>query len=178
MIFTPTEIQGVLVIVIEPFEDDRGFNARSWCAREFEEHGVAARMVQANIISNRKRGTLRGLHWQAAPHPQNKLFRCVRGSVYDVVVDMRPESATYMRWISVELSAGSYRHLLIPEDCAQGFQTLEDDTELVYQVSDFHAPETERGIRFDDPSLGIEWPLQVTNISEKDKAWPDLKAPA
>ena len=133
-------------------------------------------MVQANIIFNRARGTLRGLHWQAPPRAQHKLFRCVKGAVYDVVVDMREESSTYLTWISTELTESNYKHLLIPEGCAQGFQTLEEYSELVYQVSDFHAPEFERGIRYDDPALGIDWPLEVTMISEKDRSWPDLQA--
>lgn len=175
MNFIETKLKGVYIIEPERIRDNRGFNARAWDGETFKAQGLDPRVVQVNIIYNGSGGTLRGLHYQEPPRAQNKLFRCVRGAMHDVVVDMRPESPTYGHWTSVELTAENYRQLYIPERCAQGFQTLEDDTEVVYQVTDVHAPECERGIRYDDPEFGIEWPLEVTVISEKDKNWPGIK---
>jgi dTDP-4-dehydrorhamnose 3,5-epimerase len=172
MIFTETPLAGAFVIDIEPIADDRGFNARSWCVREFEAHGLPTGLVQHNIIRNRRRGTLRGLHYQASPFAQSKLFRCTRGAIYDVIVDLRPDSPTYLGWFGVELSADSYRMIFVPEQFGQGFLTLTDDAELVYQVSEFHTPAAERGARYDDPAFGIKWPAPIVVLSEKDRRWP------
>jgi dTDP-4-dehydrorhamnose 3,5-epimerase len=178
VIFTEIGVAGAYLVDIERKEDPRGFNARSWDAMEFETRGLAGRFVQANILYNRARGTLRGMHYQAPPKGENKLFRCMRGAVFDVVIDMRPESSTYREFATVDLSAEDRRQLYIPEGCAQGFQTLEDDTELIYQVSEYYAPEFERGIRYDDPAFAIPWPMEPTVISEKDRAWPDIVIPS
>lgn len=172
MIFTETAIPGAFVVELKPFHDQRGFFARSWCQREFAERGLADQMVQGNVSYNRRRGTLRGMHYQRAPHAEAKLVRCTRGAVYDVALDLRPDSPTYKRWTAVELSADSQRMFYIPPGCAHGFLTLADDTELTYQVSAFYTPEAEGGVRYDDPAFGISWPIEVTVISEKDRSWP------
>lgn len=174
MIFTETELPGAYLIDIEAREDERGFNARLWCAREFAELGLETCVVQANTIFNRRRGTLRGLHYQSPPHAEAKLFRCLRGAIYDVIVDLRPESPTYRRWLGVELDAASRRMLYVPPRFAQGFVTLEDSTEVTYQVSEYYAPDYERGIRYDDPAFCISWPTEAAVISPKDRSWPDF----
>jgi dTDP-4-dehydrorhamnose 3,5-epimerase len=171
--FTPLPLEGAYVVTLEPISDKRGFNARAWCEREFAEAGLPTRTAQINIISNRLRGTLRGMHYQAPPMTESKLFRVTRGAIYDVIVDLRRGSPTCGQWTSVELHADRYQLLFVPERVAQGFQTLYDDTELTYQVSQFYSPEHGRGFRYDDPAFGIDWPLPVTEISEKDRAWPD-----
>jgi dTDP-4-dehydrorhamnose 3,5-epimerase len=173
MRFFETALAGAYVIELERHEDDRGFNARTWCEREFQEHGLMPRLAQANVIFNRRKGTLRGMHYQLPPHAESKLFRVTRGAICDVIIDLRAGSPTYEQWAAFELRADSYRMLYVPERFAQGFQTLQDDTELVYQVSESYAPEFERGIRHDDPAFSIEWPLAVTAISQKDRSWPD-----
>lgn len=175
MRFVESPLAGAYTIELERREDERGFNARAWCAREFEAHGLTARLAQANIISNRRRGTLRGLHYQLPPHAESKLFRVTRGAIYDVIVDLRPESPTFEQWTSFELRADGYTMLYVPERFGQAFQTLEDDTELMYQTSAFYAPGYERGIRYNDPAFGFEWPLEVAVISEKDRSWPDYE---
>ena len=175
MRFVETALPGAYVIELELREDDRGFNARTWCEREFQEQGLTTRLAQANVIFNRRRGTLRGMHYQVAPHAESKLFRVTRGAIHDVIIDLRPDSPTYEQWAAFELTQDSYRMLFVPESFAQGFQTLEDDTEVVYQVSERYAPEFERGIRHDDPAFAIEWPLEVEVISEKDAHWPDYQ---
>lgn len=173
MRFTPLPLEGAYHIALEPVADKRGFNARAWCEREFAEAGLPTRIAQINIIANRLRGTLRGMHYQAPPMTESKLFRVTRGAIYDVIVDLRPGSPTQGRWTSVELRADRYELLFVPEGFGQGFQTLEDDTELTYQVSAFYSPEHGRGFRHDDPAFGIDWPLPVSEISEKDRTWPD-----
>jgi dTDP-4-dehydrorhamnose 3,5-epimerase len=175
MRFLETSLAGAYIIELERREDARGFNARTWCEHEFREHGLTTRLAQANVIFNRRRGTLRGMHYQVPPHAESKLFRVTRGAVHDVIIDLRPESPTYEQWAAFELTPDDYRMLYVPERFAQGFQALEDDTELVYQVSAFYAPEFERGIRHDDPAFGISWPLPVEVISAKDRAWPDYR---
>lgn len=175
MRFLPLPLAGAYVIELEPVRDHRGFNARAFCAREFEAQGLCPRFVQTNIIANGPRGTLRGMHWQAPPAAEVKLFRVTRGAIYDVVVDLRPGSPTYAEWTSVELHARDYRMLYVPEGFGQGFQTLEDETELTYQVSAFYTPEAGRGFRPDDPAFGIRWPLPVSAISDKDRSWPDFR---
>jgi dTDP-4-dehydrorhamnose 3,5-epimerase len=171
--FTETTLKGAYVIGIEKLEDDRGFNARAVCQKEFTAHGLISQFVQANILFNRKKGTLRGFHYQTPPCAETKLFRCVRGAVFDVIIDLRPASPTYKKWFGVELSAGNYKMLYLPGNFAQGFITLADDTELFYQVSEFYSPGHERGIRHDDPAFGVSWPLSVEVISTKDKSWPN-----
>jgi dTDP-4-dehydrorhamnose 3,5-epimerase len=174
MVFRETALKGAYVVEVEKRRDVRGFNARMWCQREFGAQGLAANLAQINIISNKRKGTLRGMHYQAAPHGENKLFRCSRGAVFDVIIDLRAESSTYKKWIGVELTAKNYRMLYVPENFAQGFLTLEDDTELAYHVSEFYAPQSERGVRYDDPTIGIRWPAPIEVVSDKDKNWPDL----
>lgn len=174
MRFLETRLPGAYVVEPQPIEDERGFFARAWCEREFGEQNLASRMVQRNISGNRKRGTLRGLHYQTAPHEEAKLVGCTRGAVYDVIVDLRPGSATRGKWLGVELTADNRRMLYVPGGFAHGYQTLADDTEVAYQVSAFYAPDVERGIRWDDPAFGIEWPItDDVVLSEKDRAWPD-----
>jgi dTDP-4-dehydrorhamnose 3,5-epimerase len=172
--FTETEIPGAFIIDLEPHTDERGFFARTFCAREFAEHGLTTTIAQVNASYNHRRGTLRGMHYQAEPAGEAKLVRCVSGAIHDVIVDMRPGSPTYLRHVAVELSAANRRQLYIPELCAAGYQTLADDTEVCYQVSEFYTPASERGLRHDDPILGLRWPLPVTEISAKDVAWPLL----
>jgi dTDP-4-dehydrorhamnose 3,5-epimerase len=171
MTFRETMLKGAFVIEIERLEDRRGFFARAWCQREAEANGLISRVVQTNISFNTKRGTLRGMHYQVAPSEQAKLVRCTRGAIYDVMIDLRPDSPTYMRWVGVELTAANYTMLYVPERFAHGFQTLEDHTEVTYQVSQFYAPESERGIRYNDRAFGVEWPLRVEVISDKDLRW-------
>ena len=172
MIFRETTLKGAFVIEMEKFADERGFFARAWCQREVEANGLISRVTQTNISFNKKRGTLRGMHYQVAPYEQVKLVRCTAGAIYDVIIDMRLDSPTYRKWTGVELTAENYRMLYVPEHFAHGFQTLEDTTEVTYQVSQFHSPESERGVRYDDPVFQVEWPLPVAVISEKDIAWP------
>lgn len=178
MRFTPLSIAGAYVIDPEPIEDHRGFNARVYCEHEFAQHGLATRMVQTNLIVNGPAGTLRGFHWQAPPKLESKLFRCTRGAMFDVIIDMRPDSRTFERHETVELTADNRRMLYVPEQMAQGFMTLEDDTEVTYQVSGFHSPGVEQGIRWDDPYFAIPWPAEVTTISGKDAGWPDYEGKA
>lgn len=175
MIFRPTDIPGALLIDPEPSEDERGFFARVWCAREFREHGLNDRMVQSSISSNRKAGTLRGLHFQAAPHAEAKTVRCTRGSVYDVIVDLRRDSPTFTRHFATVLSRDNRRIVYVPEGVAHGFQTLEDDTEVVYQMSEYYAPECAGGVRWDDPAFKISWPdVETRIVSTRDRAFPDF----
>lgn len=178
MRFVELPLAGAYVLEVEPIEDARGFNARAFCEHEFAAHGLRFPMVQTNVISNRSAGTLRGFHWQTPPHLESKLFRCTRGSVYDVVIDMRPDSPTFEQWAGVELTAESRRQLYVPESFAQAFVTLEDDTEMTYQTSEFHTPRAERGIRWDDPHFGIDWPTEVRVLSDKDASWPDYRRTA
>lgn len=174
MIFTETELKGAYIIDLERREDERGFFARTLCQQEFEAHGLVARIVQANTSYNKLRGTLRGMHYQRAPFAETKLVRAVRGAIYDVIVDLRPDSPTHMRWIGVELTADNRRALFVPEGFAHGFQTLEDDTDVTYQVSAFYTPGAEGGARYNDPTFDIQWPLPVSVISDKDATWPDF----
>jgi dTDP-4-dehydrorhamnose 3,5-epimerase len=174
MKFVPTTLQGAYVIEVEPREDERGFFARAWCQREMAEHGLDPKVVQCNLSFNHTRGTVRGMHYQLAPHQESKLVRCLRGSIFDVIIDLRPESPTYAKWFGVELSAEKRNMLFVPEGFAHGYQTLGDDTEVFYQVSEFYQPGSEAGIRWDDPSFSIQWPIQATLISAKDRGHPDF----
>lgn len=176
MKFVETVIKGPFVIEPERQEDERGFFARVFCEREFSALGLETRYVQCSISYNLRKGTLRGLHYQAPPHDEVKVVRCTRGAIYDVIVDLRPDSATHGRWVGVELSADNRRMLYIPKGCAHGFQTLEDDCEVFYQISaEYHSPSA-RGLRHDDPGLAITWPLPVTLLSERDRMLPKLTA--
>lgn len=165
-------LPGVIGIELEPRADDRGFFARSWCQQEFEAQGLNSRLVQCNVSFNYRKGTLRGMHFQAAPHAETKLVRCTKGAIYDVALDMRPESPAYKRWVGVELTAKSRQMLYIPEGCAHGFLTLEDETEVFYQMSEFYHAESARGARWDDPAFAIAWPEEVQVISERDATYP------
>jgi dTDP-4-dehydrorhamnose 3,5-epimerase len=175
MTFTELPIAGAYHVEVEPFQDDRGLFARAWCQDEFAEHGLTAPFVQANIAQSHAAGTLRGIHYQDAPYEEGKCVRCLRGAVYDVVVDLRPDSPTYLQWHAETLTAERRNALYVPEGCGHGYQTLEDDTELFYQVTAPYAPGAEQGIRFDDPALNIEWPEAVTVLSDKDRAWPPFQ---
>ncbi len=175
MIFCETHLKGAYVIDLEKIGDPRGFFARGWCRREFAEQGLNPQVVQSNVSFNRVEGTLRGMHYQVAPFEETKLVRCTRGAIYDVIIDLRPESPTYMQWFGVELTADNYTMLYVPENFAHGFQTLTDQAEVIYHVSQFYAPQAERGVRYDDPAFGIEWPQAVRVISDKDKGWPDYR---
>ena len=172
MKFVETILKGAYVITPDIIEDDRGFFARTFCRREFAEMGINSDFVQGNISYNKKKGTLRGMHYQIRPHAEVKLIRCTAGAIYDVIVDLRPESPTFRQWISVELTAANHEMLYIPERFAHGFQTLSDDTEVIYHHSAYYAPENEHRLRFDDSSLGIAWPLPVAVISDRDKNHP------
>jgi dTDP-4-dehydrorhamnose 3,5-epimerase len=175
VIFTETRLANAFVIDPEPYADERGLFARTFCAREFAEHGLDTTPVQCNVSLNRGRGTMRGMHWQAAPHEEAKLVRCTHGAIHDVIVDLRPDSATFGEHVGVELTAGNRRMLYVPEGFAHGFLTLEDDTEVFYQMSAFYEPDAARGLRYDDPALGIRWPAEVRVVSERDRSWPDWK---
>ena len=174
MIFTETTLQGVFIIEPELLEDDRGFFTCLWSREEFSRHGLNGRVVQANVSFNKQRGTLRGLHFQIEPHQEAKLVRCTAGAIYDVVVDLRENSPLFRHWIAVELTSRNRLMLYVPEGFAHGFQTLEDDTEIAYQLSEYYYPESARGVRWDDPALSIEWPLPVTVLSERDREHPLL----
>jgi dTDP-4-dehydrorhamnose 3,5-epimerase len=171
VIFTETKLRRAFVIDLDRREDDRGFFARTFCQHEFEEHGLKPVIAQANLAFNRRKGTLRGMHFQFPPAPETKLVRCTRGAILDIIVDLRPESPTFLEHVSVELTADNHRALYVPERFAHGYQVLEDDTETSYQVGEFYAPDHEGGLRFDDPGLGLDWPHPVTEMSEKDREW-------
>jgi dTDP-4-dehydrorhamnose 3,5-epimerase len=174
MIFTETKLKGACIIEIESREDERGFFARSWCEDEFKKHGLNPRLVQCNISFNKKRGTLRGMHYQVAPFAEAKVVRCTMGSIYDVIIDLRPDSPTFKQWVSVELTAENRRALYVPEDFAHGFQALSDNTEVFYQMSEFYHPECARGIRWNDPAFGIEWFSVPCIISRQDNEYADF----
>jgi dTDP-4-dehydrorhamnose 3,5-epimerase len=174
MIFTETKLRGAFIIDIDPRQDSRGFFARVFCQREFEEHGLKPIIAQANTAFNRRRGTLRGMHFQFPPAAETKLVRCTRGAILDIIVDLRPESPTYLGHVAVELSAENHRSLYVPKRFAHGYQVLEDATETSYQVGEFYTPGAESGLLYNDPGLGLSWPLEITEISEKDAAWRPL----
>ncbi len=174
MQFTETIIKGAFVIEPERIEDERGFFARTFCRREFEAHGLNPNLVQCSVSFNRKKGALRGMHYQAAPHQECKLVRCTRGAIHDVIVDLRSESPTCKRWFAVELNAANRLMLYIPEGLAHGFQSLADDSEVFYQISEFYSPGHSRGLRWNDPAFAIDWPIAATIISERDRNHPDF----
>jgi dTDP-4-dehydrorhamnose 3,5-epimerase len=174
MIFTETKLRGAFIIDLDRKEDNRGFFARTFCQHEFEEHGLRPVIAQANLAFNKRKGTLRGMHFQFPPVAETKLVRCTRGAILDIIVDLRPESPTYLEHIAVELNADNYTALYVPERFAHGYQALEDMTETTYQVGEFYAPGVEGGLAPGDPDLGLSWPLPVSEISEKDAAWAPL----
>ena len=178
MTFLDTPVQGAYVVQPEPREDERGYFARTWCADEFRARGLNTDIRQCSISFNRKKGTLRGLHYQAAPFEEAKLVRCTRGAIFDVALDLRPGSPTYLRHAAVVLDSRETSMLYIPEGCAHGFQSLEDESEVSYQISQVYAPECARGVRWNDPAFGILWPMAPTCISERDRDYPDLIVPA
>jgi dTDP-4-dehydrorhamnose 3,5-epimerase len=172
--FEESPLAGAYTIEMDRLEDERGFFARSYCAEEFAARGLRAAMPQSSVSFNARRGTLRGLHYQAEPHAEDKLVRCTAGSIYDVIVDLRPDSATARRWFGVELSAANHRSLFVPKGLAHGFMTLRDDTEVLYMISAPYAPGFERGVRWNDPAIGIAWPAQPSVVSARDAAYPLL----
>lgn len=174
MIFTETNLKDVLVVDLEKREDERGFFARTWCKREFQDKGLKPSWVQANTAYSRFKRTLRGMHFQIAPHQEIKLVRCIQGRIFDVAVDLRPASETFLRWTGIELSSGNHRMFYVPEGFAHGYLTLSDDVEILYMVSAAYSPEAERGVRWNDPAFGIKWPEQPRIISEKDNSWIDF----
>ena len=176
MKFSPMALAGACIIDIEPVPDERGFFARSWCREEFARHGLNPDLAQCSISFNKKHGTLRGMHYQTKPHEETKVVRCTHGAIYDVIVDLRPESSTFQKWIAVELSADNRRMLYVPPGFAHGFQSLVDDTEVFYQISAIYHPESARGVRWNDPAFGIEWPATERVISDKDRQYPDFGA--
>jgi dTDP-4-dehydrorhamnose 3,5-epimerase len=177
MHFTEGQLPGTYLLVPNRIEDERGFFARAYCRQELEAHGLSPRIVQANTGFSHRRGTLRGLHYQVAPHQETKIVRCVRGAVFDVVVDVRADSPTRGAWMGTRLTAENGHALYVPEGVAHGYLTLEDDSEVLYFVSQYYAPDAERGLRYDDPAVGIDWPIRVVEVSDKDRTWPDF-APA
>ncbi|HEB87794.1 MAG TPA: dTDP-4-dehydrorhamnose 3,5-epimerase [Gammaproteobacteria bacterium] len=175
MKFSKTKLDGAYVIELEKLEDNRGFFARTWCQKELEANNLAAQVAQANVSYNAKAGTLRGMHYQVSPYEETKLIRCTRGALYDVIVDLRPDSPTYKQWIGIELTADNYKMLYVPANFAHGFITLEDSTEATYFVSEFYTPGAEQGLRWNDTEFGIDWPRPAEIISDKDADWPDFK---
>lgn len=176
MIFTETALKGAYIIDIEPRPDSRGFFARAFCQKEFEAHGLKPIIAQANVAFNNLKGTMRGMHFQFPPAAETKLVRCTRGAILDIIVDLRTESPTYLQHVAVELTADNHRALFVPERFAHGYQVLEDKTETSYQVGEFYSPGFEGGLLYSDPRLGLNWPLPVTIISEKDRSWQLLDA--
>ncbi|MBT3313780.1 MAG: dTDP-4-dehydrorhamnose 3,5-epimerase [Anaerolineae bacterium] len=174
MIFREMKLKGAYIIELEPHQDKRGFFARSWDGNIFGEHGLSGQVIQQNISFNKKKGTMRGMHYQAPPYQETKLVRCVRGRIFDVIVDLRPDSPTFKEWLGVELQSSIYQALYVPKDFAHGFLTLEDNTEVTYLVTEVYTPEAERGLRYNDPEIGIKWPSAVKQISEKDASWPNF----
>jgi dTDP-4-dehydrorhamnose 3,5-epimerase len=175
MRFMPTDVEGVWLIEPERHEDERGFFARTWDAAAFEEHGLASALAQCSLSYNRRRGTLRGLHYQEAPHAEVKLVRCTSGAIFDVAVDLRPDSPSFTSWVGVDLTSENRSALYVPEGCAHGFLTLTDGAEVAYQISTPYEPSAGQGVRFDDPAFGIEWPAEIVVVNERDRRYPDVE---
>lgn len=177
MIFTETSLQGAYVIDVEKITDDRGFFGRLWCKDQFEKYNLNANLVQSNVSLSKKKGTLRGMHFQKHPFQETKLVRCTKGAIYDVIIDLRPESPTFKKWFGIELTADNHRMLYVPENFAHGFLTLEDHSEVYYLVTQFYNKEAESGLRYNDPAFQIKWPETIIAVSDKDAAHPnfDLK---
>lgn len=173
IVFIETNLQGAYVVEIVKIMDKRGFFARLWCQHRFMEAGLVSTPVQTNISYNIEIGTLRGLHYQVEPFAETKLVRCARGAIYDVIIDLQPESPTYKQWFGIELTAENHRAIFVPKNFAHGYLTLEDKTEVIYQVSEFYAPQSEQGVRWNDPAFAIKWPGEIKVITDKDASWPD-----
>jgi dTDP-4-dehydrorhamnose 3,5-epimerase len=178
MIFTETPLRGAFVIEPELLEDARGFFARTWCAREFQKHGLETQVAQCSTSFNKKKGTLRGMHFQAAPFAETKIVRCARGAIYDVVIDLRAGSPAFAHHFATVLTADNRKMLYVPAGFAHGFQTLEDDTEVFYQISEFYSASHARGVRWDDPAFGIQWPPDERTIVDRDRSYPDFDGSA
>ncbi len=178
MTFTETPLRGAFVIEPESLEDARGLFARTWCRREFEARGLETRIAQCSTSLNKKKGTLRGMHYQAPPFAETKIVRCTRGSMFDVIIDLRPDSSTFMRHVGVVLTSENRKMLYVPAGFAHGFQTLEDGTEVFYQISEFYSPDHSRGVRWNDPAFGIRWPEDDRTIVERDRSYPDFRPAA
>jgi dTDP-4-dehydrorhamnose 3,5-epimerase len=174
MVFHETKLAGAFEICLDPRSDERGFFARSWCKKDFAAHGLNPSLVQCNISFNMRKGTLRGIHYQDHPYPEAKLVRCTQGAIFDVAVDLRPQSGTFKQWFGAVLSSENRHMLYVPEGCAHGFLTLTDKTEVFYQMSEFYHPDSARGVRFDDPAFKIVWPEKIEVVSERDRAYPDF----
>lgn len=174
MIFIETKLRGAFLIKLEKLEDERGFFARTWCERELSEHGLNSRLVECSVSYNRKRGTLRGMHYQVYPNEEVKIVHCVRGAIYDVIIDLRRDSPTYTQWFSVALNVENRLMLYVPEKFAHGFQTIEDNTDVFYQISEFYAPDQARSVRWNDPRFQIRWPDNNPTLSERDRLVPDF----
>lgn len=176
MKFSATKIPGVVVIDAEPIGDERGFFARSFCAREFAAAGLELTVAQTNLSHNARRGTLRGMHYQAEPKPEPKLVACIRGAIFDVAIDLRAESPSFRDWVGAELTDSNGKALFVPPGCAHGFLTLADETQVSYLMGEFYDPDLARGVRWDDPAFGVEWPGEPTVISDRDAGYPDFRA--
>jgi dTDP-4-dehydrorhamnose 3,5-epimerase len=174
MIFRETILKGAFLVEIKKLEDNRGFFGRAWCQQEFEENGLNGNIRQINTSFTHNKGTIRGMHYQIDPYQETKFIRCTRGRIFDVIIDLRPESVTFMKWIGHELSEDNYKMVYVPENFAHGFVTLEDICEVYYPTTEFYTPDSERGIRFNDPAFNIEWPIEVEFVSEKDLSHPDF----
>ena len=174
MIFTETKLRGAYLIEVQKNEDHRGFFGRAWCGKEFEAHGLTAKIAQINTSRTKKKGTIRGMHFQVAPYGEAKFIRCTKGRIYDVIIDLRPESPTFTQWIGNELSEDNYRMVYAPEYFAHGFVSLEDECEVYYPVTEFYTPQAERGIRWNDPAFNIKWPVPIEIFTEKDMSHPDF----
>ncbi len=174
MIFTETKLKGAYIVEIKQLSDERGFFGRSWCKREMEEHGLNGNVVQANTSLSKYKGTMRGMHYQKHPYEETKFLRCTKGAVYDVIVDLRKDSPTFLQWIGMELTEDNYKMIYVPEKFAHGFVTLTDNSEVTYLVTQFYTPGAEAGLRYNDEKLNIQWPVPVTVVSEKDKIHPDF----
>lgn len=178
MLFTPTAVDGAVVVDLEPRRDDRGFFARRFDVEEFRAHGMTTVIAQSNVSTTKQRGTVRGMHYQTHPALESKLVRCTRGAIFDVAVDVRPGSPTYGQWVGVELTEGNGRALYVPEGCAHGFQTLVDGSAILYDASAPYTSQAVRGVRYDDPVIAVQWPIEVTVVSEQDTSWPLLESSA
>ena len=176
MILTETRLKGAYVVDLQRIGDKRGFFARAWCQEEFRGHTLNPRLVQANVAFSPRRGTLRGMHYQVAPHEEAKLVRCTMGAIWDVMIDLRPDSPTHTQWVSAELTAHNRRMLYVPAGFAHGYLTLSDDAEVFYQTSEFYVPAAARGVRYDDPVFGITWPTEIQVISDADQSWPHYRS--
>ncbi len=175
MLFKETEIEGAWLVDLHRIGDERGYFARAWCAKEFEDHGISSKLTQANLSYSMQSGTLRGMHYQVEPNSEMKAVRCIRGALFDVIIDLRPESKTYKKWIGYELNEENNLMLVVPEECAHGFLTLHDKSEAFYLVSAPYDPDSERGLRWDDPSFNIKWTFNPIEISHKDKSWSNYE---